>query len=174
VAGKKGRSGPPGNLNSVKKPWEVFFRRRALRPEDRWIAPIVSRYGTDLIADQGGADDISTARRGLVEIIQLNRGAAMLVLAEAARSGFIVETDDGWDLAPGAKELGKFLGNELRALVALGLERRQRDALDLKTYLANRTPAAPQRRAADGQGVDTGAPCTASPAAPDGEGGAVT
>ena len=46
VAGKKGRSGPPGNLNGVGQktfPWRVFWRRRALAPRDRWIASTLRR-----------------------------------------------------------------------------------------------------------------------------------
>ena len=52
----------------------------------------------------------------------------MLILAEAARTGFGREVDGTWDLTPGAKELARFLGVERQALKDLGLERRARDA----------------------------------------------
>lgn len=48
----------------------------------------------------------------------------MLILAEAARSGFIVKEDGTWDVAPGAKELAKFLSIERASLQTLGLGRR--------------------------------------------------
>jgi len=47
----------------------------------------------------------------------------MLIMAECAESGLIRKTADGWDLSPGAKELGKFLAVELKALAMLDLER---------------------------------------------------
>ena len=48
----------------------------------------------------------------------------MLILSEAARSGFIAKVDGNWDLAPGAKDLGKFLSIERACLQTLGLDRR--------------------------------------------------
>ncbi|SLM48417.1 protein of unknown function [Nitrospira japonica] len=48
----------------------------------------------------------------------------MLILAECARSGFIVKEDGSWNLAPGARELGRFLAIERQALQTLGLDRR--------------------------------------------------
>ena len=55
----------------------------------------------------------------------------MLILAEAARSGFIVKEDGTWDLAPGAKELAKFLSIERASLQTLGLGRRAKPVRDL-------------------------------------------
>lgn len=47
----------------------------------------------------------------------------MLILAEAARSGFARRVDGSWEVAPGVKELSKFLSVERAALQTLGLER---------------------------------------------------
>jgi hypothetical protein len=55
----------------------------------------------------------------------------MLIMAECAESGLIRNTADGWDLSPGAKELGKFLAVELKALAMLDLEQRVRSESDL-------------------------------------------
>ncbi|MEE8075868.1 MAG: hypothetical protein V3T60_09625, partial [Candidatus Binatia bacterium] len=63
MAGKKGRSGPVGNLNAVKNPWRSFWKRRALRPEDRWLAPVLDGYLDDLISDKGGLDSITSGER---------------------------------------------------------------------------------------------------------------
>ena len=60
----------------------------------------------------------------MIEISQMARGATMLILTEAAHSGFIQKVDGSWDLAPGAKELGKFLSIERASLQTLGLARR--------------------------------------------------
>jgi len=48
----------------------------------------------------------------------------MLILKECAERGMIVMTNNGWDLAPGAKELAKFLNVERQALQTIGMERR--------------------------------------------------
>lgn len=93
-------------------------------------------YSADLVADKGGADSITAGERRMVEIGQTARGASMLILAEAARSGFIVSTEGGWDLAPGAKELGKFLNTERAAITTLGLKRREKQIESINDILA--------------------------------------
>ena len=42
--GKRGKSGPPGNLNGTRYPWRCFWRRRAVKPADRWIVPVLEGY----------------------------------------------------------------------------------------------------------------------------------
>jgi len=59
--GKKTRSGPPGNLHSAKYPWKIFWRRRALQDQYRYILPLIEKYAVDLIADKGGDDACSVA-----------------------------------------------------------------------------------------------------------------
>lgn len=56
MAGKKGRPGPPRNLNSVRLPWRTFWRRRVLRVEDRWILPTLGRYMEALKVRQASDD----------------------------------------------------------------------------------------------------------------------
>lgn len=121
MAGKVGRSGPVGNLNAARHPWRSFWRRRALRAADKWVLPVIEQYASGLAADKPG---LTEAEARLIEIGQISRGATMLILAEAARSGFIVKENGSWDLSPGAKELGKFLSIERASLQTLGLGRR--------------------------------------------------
>ena len=121
MGGVKGKSGPPGNLHGSRHPWRSFWRRRALRAEDRWILPVLEHYASGLVSDKPG---LTEAEARVIEIGQIARGASMLILAEAARSGFIQQVDGSWDLAPGAKELGKFLSIERSALQTLGMARR--------------------------------------------------
>ena len=123
MSGKAGRSGPPGNLNNCKRTGLAFWRRRALKAEDRWILPRLERYSAGLTSDKPG---LTEAEARLIEIGQISRGASMLILAEAARSGFIVRADGTWDLAPGAKELARFLAIERASLQTLGLGRRSK------------------------------------------------
>ena len=118
------RGGQPKNLNATRHPWRTFWRRRALRAEDRWILPTLEAYSESLASDK---PDLSETEKRMVEIAETARGASMLILAEAARRGFIRQVDGSWDLAPGAKELARFLSLERQALQTLGLERRPRD-----------------------------------------------
>jgi hypothetical protein len=128
MSGVKGKSGPPRNLNNARHPWRSFWRRRALKAEDRWILPTLEGYASGLAADRPG---LSAAEARLIEIGQIARGASMLILAEAARSGFIVKEEGSWNLAPGARELAKFLAIERASLQTLGLDRRAKPIQDL-------------------------------------------
>ncbi|MDC8450043.1 MAG: hypothetical protein LV473_17040 [Nitrospira sp.] len=121
MGGKAGRSGPVGNLHAAKYPWRTFWRRRALKAEDRWILPVLETYASALELDK---PNLTAGEARMIEIAQTARGATMLILAEAARSGLVVKGEDGWDLAPGAKELSRFLGIERASLQTLGLGRR--------------------------------------------------
>ena len=121
MAGVKGKSGPPGHLHNSRHPWRSFWRRRALRSEDRWILPTLESYSVGLASDK---PNLTEAEARLIEIAQTARGASMLILAEAARSGFIHKQDGTWNLSPGAKELSRFLAVERSCLQTLGLGRR--------------------------------------------------
>lgn len=132
MSGKKGLSGPPGNINNSKRPWNTFWRRKALRKEDRWILPTLEAYPNSLLSDK---PDASEAERRLIEVAQIARGASMLILAECANHGFITKENGTWDLAPGAKELAKFLGIERASLQSLGLGRRAKSVMQLTDYI---------------------------------------
>lgn len=137
MSGKKGRSGPPGHLHNSRHPWRSFWRRRALRAEDRWILPTLEGYASGLANDKPGATE---GELRMIEIAQVSRGATMLILAECARSGFMRKDGMTWDLSPGAKELAKFLSVERSALQTLKLERRVKPALSLSQYLEAKAP----------------------------------
>ena len=66
MSGVKGKSGPLGNLNATRMPWRVFWRRRALRREDRWILPVLEGYAHGLEADKPG---LTEAERRLTTIV---------------------------------------------------------------------------------------------------------
>jgi hypothetical protein len=135
MAGKKGRSGPPGNLNNVQHPWRSFWARKALRQEDKWILPFLRHYLDEAIEDAGG-DDISSGKQRTLEIAQLARGCAMLILKEVKEKGFTITTPDGWEMHPGLKELSRFLDLELKARRNVGLERVKRAPKSLNDILS--------------------------------------
>jgi hypothetical protein len=115
MAGKKGRFGPPGNLNNVQHPWRSFWARKALRQQDKWILPFLRHYNDGLTEDAGG-DDISSGKKHMIEIAQTARGCSMLVLKELKEKGLVITTPDGWEMHPGLRELSRFLTVELTAL----------------------------------------------------------
>lgn len=98
-----------------------------VKDADKWIIPMLIDYSDELIADKGGSDNITAAERRMVEIAQTARGASMLILKESSERGLIVQTGAGWDLAPGAKELAKFLNVERQALQTVGMGRRVKE-----------------------------------------------
>jgi len=135
MSGKPGRSGPPSNLNSVKHKWNVFWRRRALKAEDRWILPVLESYLGALLSDK---PDATETEKLVMQNAQTARGAVMLILAEAARSGFVRRIDAStWDLQPGSRELARFLTAERSALQALGMERRAKQVQTLAEWMAD-------------------------------------
>ncbi len=125
MSGKRGRSGPPANLNAVRNPWEVFWRRRALRPGDRWCLRIVAEHSAALKADKPNA---TGAELRLIEIAATARGCAALILASARGERDIL----GFDT------LCRFLSLERQTLKDLGLQRRAKPVPALETYLAQK------------------------------------
>ena len=152
MAGKKGRSGPPGNMNNVQNPWRSFWARKALRQQDKWILPALRHYLDEAIEDAGG-NDISSGKKRTLEIAQMARGCAMLILKEVGDKGFVITTPDGWDMHPGLKELSRFLALELKARQNVGLERIKQAPLSVADIMAryqdDDTPA-------NGNGADEG------------------
>jgi hypothetical protein len=136
AATKRRRGGQPRNLNGAKNPWNVFWRRRAVKERDKWIIPLIEGYAAELLADRGGIEGATAAERHVIEVAQTARGAAMLILKECSERGMVVVTDAGWDLAPGMKELSRFLTLELNALRTIGMAKREPKQLyDLRDYI---------------------------------------
>jgi hypothetical protein len=138
-----GKPGPPfGSMNNVTYPWRVFWRKRALKPEDRWIVPFVERYMGDLESDKGGPESITAGEKRMIEIASIARACTMLILQKANKHGFDRQLDGTWDLTPGLKELPKFLTAETRALTAVGLDRRSRQITWDDFKPSNKEPSA--------------------------------
>ena len=128
MPGKKG-SGLQ-NLNAMKYPWRVLWRRGVLPAKYAWMRPVLEAFGDGLIQDKGGQDNVHTAKRAMIELAQVTKAAVTIIMTEAAESGYVVKSADGrtWDLHPGMKELPKFANLLRTVLCDLGLEREARDA----------------------------------------------
>ena len=122
--------GKLGNLNATRHPWRVFWRRRALKPEQRWVLALVEDYVPQLVADKGGEDAVSYAERHVIEI------------AATARVCWILAMEGGDHRA-----VARFLATERDALRAIGLERKAKPLPSLAEILAGPTGNAPVTRA---------------------------
>src|SRR5262245_53482785 len=69
MAGLKGEGGPPGNVNAFKHGLASIQKRREEGVPTRMRKASGSRSSTGLMADRGGADQVSMATRILAEVI---------------------------------------------------------------------------------------------------------
>lgn len=175
--------GQPGNLNAAVNPWVSFWRRRALRPADRWVLPLLELYAGSLVADRGGPEAMTAGEAHMIELAQLARGCTLLVLHAAAggpglvgrrrsastKGGTVVQRLSEPDLAG---TLVRFMSVERAALQAIGLERRAKPVQDdpMARLLAERKRALPFQSPVVAGGdhrvtEKPGAPTTPEPAA---------
>lgn len=139
MAGVKGRSGPPGNLNSIRSVLPALRRLRngkPLPPELARIAALADQEAELLIADKGGLPNMTGGERLLLNVWRSARQAVLLILNEMVARGAVSVEDGKWDLQPGAQRLAKFLSEERASLLALGLQRRAKAAVTLEALLA--------------------------------------
>lgn len=133
---RRGRrpGGQLGNVNSVRNPWLAFWRRRALRPEDRWALQLVRDYVPELVEAKGGPAQVSPAAERTMELAAVARVCWALALV-------------GRDLAA----VGRFLHAERGALLAIGLDRVQPPAVSFLDRLRARAAAEQAARDAEQQ-----------------------
>ncbi|HVO09997.1 MAG TPA: hypothetical protein VMX54_04520 [Vicinamibacteria bacterium] len=116
-----------GNMNRVRFPWRVYWRRRAIAHADRWALRLVEDYIPQLVADKGGEQEITAAERRLAELAAAARVCWALALTR--------HTD-----ATARIEAAKFMQVERGCLKDLGTVRRPK-ALDLSGYVEGRSRA---------------------------------
>ena len=154
---RRRRGGGIGNLNAVKNPWVTFWTRRALRPQDKWILPLLSDYSAALMAQRGGPEIVTAALRFTIELAALARGCVMLILAQSAGAGGIVGTRRGVTVKGAdatksladpdlAAALARFMALEANALRTIGMEPVAKPVKSLREVLmeaARETETAP-------------------------------
>lgn len=134
MPGVKGRSGPPGNLNHVKHPWGSFWKRRALRPEDKWIAVEAAKYRDGLLRDR---PDPTEAEQRAIELASEAKACRLLIWNAIREAGFTEKREGEMRLVPAAEALPRFIGVELGALKLLGLSRRAKQIGDLALAISH-------------------------------------
>lgn len=114
-----------GNMHAMRFPWRVYWRKRALRPEDRWVLALVADYIPEIVADKGGEAGVTAAESRLAELAAAARVCWLLALASPA--------------AGARAEAPRFMAIERQSLQALGLERRARPVPSLRELLEQRS-----------------------------------
>jgi hypothetical protein len=140
MAGKHGRSGPPGNNNALQHGLYALQRRvkeRGLRAIDgrSAVGRALSQWRSDLIRDLGGEASVSTQQSALVDL--------------AVKSKLLLDSIDGWllqqrslvnarkrALLPVVRERTQLADSLAKYLTLLGLERRAKPLPTLQDLLA--------------------------------------
>jgi len=91
----------------------------------------VQDYESDIVADRGGIANVSAAEQRTIEIAKVSRTCWLLALAQVGEEGMY----RGSKIAPAFSELRLFQANELKALTALGLEKRAPKQIALAEYI---------------------------------------
>jgi hypothetical protein len=141
---KRKPGGQPGNLSACRSPWRSFWKRRALRPDDAYILPLVDSLAAGLISDLGGPDAITAAQAVLIRNLQTAQACALLCMSRIGTDGPFRISQTGETVShPALKEIGRFLGEIRQSATALGLERKTRDVTNLADYLKARDEVIP-------------------------------
>jgi hypothetical protein len=100
-----------------------------LPAEKDHIGKLVRHEEEAVLQDLGGVENTTAMQRGIVSDIGLALGLVLLAFEEAQQRGSISITADGkWDFMPGLQKVKGLLDTRRQNFLALGLERRARDA----------------------------------------------
>ncbi len=96
MGGRKGRSGPVGNLNGARSILLALRRLRQGKPLPPALArgaALSDQEAEMLIADKGGVENMTGGERIMLEVWRTARQATLLILNELIERGAVVVTD---------------------------------------------------------------------------------
>ena len=131
-----------GNLNAAKSAQPALKRLETNKPLPPYLERVTAlseREAAELISDKGGKANMSGAECLLVSTWKSARMCELLIWHFLLKTNSPVQLSKDkstWDLQPGMQRLSVFLAEQRRCLMALGLERRSRNVMDLKDYVA--------------------------------------
>ena len=159
-----GRSGPPGNRNAEKHGTyrlKTAIRELGSRAIDRRtvVGRALAAWRAELVEDLGGREKVSTQQAALIDLLTREKLLIDSVDAYLAELGGGIINRKKRALLPIVRERAQLADSFTRRLVALGLERRAREPLNIGDYLARRSAAQDRTdRTAAAPREGTGAP----------------
>ena len=133
----------PGNEGNLRHGLRRYQTTGVLPPD---LKTDIDSFRANVIADQGGLDELPAIRAGMIRLLVDAEVGKRLMMNEVIRRGV--------DSAPGRVAYDKLLATMdrwIRIALALGVERRQRDALTIHDYINEAQPVevpTPRTRAA--------------------------
>jgi len=133
--------GQPGNLNRAKTAVPALKRLETGKPLPAYLERVTAlseREAAELVSDKGGEANMSGAELLLVATWKSARMCELLIWHFLLKTNSPVQLSkdkSSWDLQPGMQRLSVFLAEQRRCLMALGLERRSKNVMDLKDYV---------------------------------------
>jgi hypothetical protein len=151
---KNPRGGAPkGNLNAARNGLFAWKTRRMLPVGKDHVGKLVRLEEEGIVQDLGGPENVTTMQRGLVSDTGMALGLILLAFEEAQQKGAISVTENGrWDFMPGLGRVKGLLDTRRQNLLALGLERRAKEAD--RTFVVRRWDDTPGTDTSPGNGQD--------------------
>src|SRR5215831_10105099 len=110
MAGRKGRSGPPKNVNASRYGWRVLARRGFVRPQDAWVVRPMEQTSARLLSDK---PDATAHEEEVIEIIARMKGCALLCWEAVHKDGLLTKSNGEVKVHTVSEELRKFVRLEL-------------------------------------------------------------
>ena len=133
MAGRKGRSGPPNNVNALKPQneaellWRRGRRRRDMTlddnavPRDAWVKKPIKDTFRAFAAD---LPDMTAREREIVHTIGIAKGCELLIIDALNACGLVSLNDNKIEVAKASEDLGRFMKIKLDGLRLLPVSRR--------------------------------------------------
>lgn len=149
MAGRKGRSGPPGNTNAMKEEnsYKLLLRgEEHLLPQDAWVKKPIKDRTRAFFAD---LPDTTAREREVIHTIGVALGIELLITKALQKCGLVSVRDGQVQVAKASEDLARFMKIKLDALRLLPATRRAKVVASLSEYLKSTNGALEAKRQKD-------------------------